>query len=134
MKKFFLLIAVLSFTAGLVPAFAQEPQEPNIPDMAAKQTESMSNMLKLEYYQEFLVDSVLQYNYQQMLDELNLAKKGGASNSESYQVISDKWMDACDKAYEKIFTPEQWAKYLKSQYGKEKKKRDKRISDRVVCK
>ena len=80
--------------------------------------------------QVFFVDSVLQYNYNAMNDAFVEAKKTGASNADTYQAISDQWMDATDQAFERIFTEEQWKKYLKSTYGKEKQRRDKRISER----
>ena len=48
---------------------------------------------------------------------------------ESYQPMLDKWADFFDRSYEKIFTPEQWKRYLKSAAGKEKKKRDIRMAE-----
>ena len=39
-------------------------------------------------------------------------------------------MAATDEAFEKLFTEEQWTKYMKSVYGKEKKRRDKRMAER----
>ena len=40
-------------------------------------------------------------------------------------------MAATDEAFERFFTEEQWKKYMKSSYGKEKIRRDKRMSDRI---
>ena len=89
-----------------------------------------SRIFKLDEVQVFFVDSILQNNYKGLQEEVNLTRKSGASNTETYQIISDKWMNRTDEALEKIFTKEQWGHYLKSSYGKEKKKRDKRIADR----
>ena len=66
-----------------------------------------------------------------MVEEITLTRKTGASNDETFQALSDKWMAATDEALEKVFTEEQWQKYLKSAYGKEKKRRDKRMANRI---
>lgn len=117
--------------AGAAPqAFAQEPQEPDVNQIIDTQLENLTRLLNLDDVQLFFVDSILQYNYPAMMDEVTRARKTGASNSETYQVISDKWMAATDDAFQKIFTEEQWQKYLKSSYGKEKKRRDKRMQER----
>ena len=119
--------------AGSAPrAFAQEPQEPDVNEIIDKQLENLTRMFNLDDVQIFFVDSILQYNYPAMMDEVNRTRKTGASNTETYQIISDKWMAATDDAFEKVFTEDQWKKYLKSTYGKEKKRRDKRISERAV--
>ena len=119
--------------AGSVPqALAQEPQEPDVNQLIDKQLENLTRMFNLDDVQIFFVDSILQYNYPAMMDEVNRTRKTGASNTETYQIISDKWMAATDDALEKVFTEDQWKKYLKSNYGKEKKRRDKRISERTA--
>jgi len=100
--------------------------------MAAKEADKLMLLLELEDYQVFLVDSVLQHDMAAMLEEMENVKKSGASNQESYIVVSDKWLDGIDRAYQKIFSEKQWAKYLKSTYGKEKKKRDKRMDARTA--
>ena len=117
--------------AGAAPqAFAQEPQEPDVNQIIDTQLENLTRLLNLDDVQLFFVDSILQYNYPAMMDEVTRTRKTGASNSETYQVISDKWMAATDEALEKILSEEQWKRYMKSSYGKEKKRRDKRISER----
>ena len=123
-----LLAATLLLCAPL--AQAQEPQQPNVDEIIAKQVDNLTRTFKLDEVQVFFVDSVLQYNYNAMNDAFVEAKKTGASNADTYQAISDQWMDATDQAFERIFTEEQWKKYLKSTYGKEKQRRDKRISER----
>ena len=132
MKRLFFL---LFLTAVLLPAaapraLAQEPQEPNLDEIINNQIENLTRLFKLDEVQVFFVDSILQNNYKGLQEEVNLTRKSGASNTETYQIISDKWMDRTDTALEKIFTEDQWGRYLKSTYGKEKKKRDKRIADR----
>ena len=111
-------------------AQAQEPQQPNVDEIIAKQVENLTRTFKLDEVQVFFVDSILQYNYHAMNDAFEEARKTGASNADTYQTISDQWMGATDEAFERIFTEEQWKKYMKSAYGKEKQRRDKRISER----
>ena len=128
------IFQTLLFAATLllcIPAAqAQEPQQPNVDEIIAKQVDNLTRTFKLDEVQVFFVDSVLQYNYNAMNDAFVEAKKTGASNADTYQAISDQWMDATDQAFERIFTEEQWKKYMKSAYGKEKQRRDKRISER----
>ena len=129
-RKLLILIAAALFFVAAPRSFAQEQQEPDIDQVIQNQLDNLTKMFKLDDVQVFFVDSILTYNYHAMMDEMQEARKIGASNSETFQGISDKWMDATDKAFEKLFTEEQWAKYMKSSYGKEKKRRDKRIEER----
>ncbi len=128
------ILSVLLFAATLLlsapAALAQEPQQPNIDEIIAKQLDNLTRTFKLDEVQVFYVDSILQYNFRALNDEFEETRKGGASNAETFQSISDKWMDATDQAFERVFTEEQWKKYLKSTYGKEKMRRDKRMSER----
>lgn len=124
----FLFAAALLLAAPAV--LAQEPQQPNVDEIIAKQLENLTRTFKLDEVQVFYVDSILQYNFRALNDEFDETRKGGASNAETYQAISDKWMDATDQAFERVFTEEQWKKYMKSTYGKEKTRRDKRMSER----
>ena len=133
MKRFLLptLLSLVLFLAAVPGAFAQEQQEPDIDKLVNTQVENLTKNFKLDEVQVFYVDSILQHNYPAMMEEINQTRKTGASNDETYQALSDKWMAATDEALEKVFTEEQWQKYLKSVYGKEKKRRDKRMQDRI---
>lgn len=129
--KYYSLLFLL--TLSTVALFAQNPNEqkqPSIPEMAASEADNLTKLFDLEYYQTYLVDSILQANMEPMMAELDNVKQSGASNQESYMTVSDKWLDKIDSAFQKIFTEEQWKRYMKSNYGKEKKKRDKRIAKR----
>lgn len=131
MKRiFFLLVSAALVLAAAPAALAQEQQEPDINTIITKQIQNITQSFHLDEVQEFFLDSILNHNYPAMMEELQEARKVGANNSDTFQGISDKWMDATDVALEKLFTEEQWAKYLKSTYGKEKKRRDKRIAER----
>ena len=100
----FLTGALLLFDVS--GAFAQEPQEPDIDKIVSNQIENLTKSFKLDDIQVFFVDSILQYNYPAMMEELNKTKRTGASNDETFQAISDKWMAATDEALEKVFTEE----------------------------
>lgn len=131
MKKIILLIfaaaALMTFPTA---ASAQNIEESEIKELVTKQISNLTNQFQLDEIQEFFVDSILWNNIPAMIEEYEAVKKTGATIQESYQVVADKWSDATDKALEKVFTKEQWSKYLKSSFGKEKEKRDKRIAKR----
>lgn len=128
------LFQILLLTAALllsVPAArAQEPQQPDIDQIIANQIDNLTRTFKLDEVQVFFVDSILQYNYHAMNEAFEEARKTGASNADTYQAISDQWMQATDEAFQRFFTKDQWNKYMKSSYGKEKQRREKRISER----
>ena len=129
-RLFLLLLFATSLLLSAPAAMAQEPQEPNIDEIVARQLENLTRTFKLDEVQEFYIDSILQYNYRAMNDAFMETKKTGASNAETYQAISDDWMQRTDEAFERVFTEDQWKKYLKSTYGKEKQRREKRMSER----
>ena len=112
---------------------AQEPTEPNLDEIINSQVENLAKLYKLDDVQMFYIDSILQYNMRAMMDEIEKARQTGASNASTYEVISDKWLSASDRAFERVFTEDQWKRYMKSSFGKEKKKRDKRISEREAA-
>lgn len=123
------LAALLAFNAPALSA--QEQQEPDIDKIISSAIDYFVKYYEdLDDVQIFLIDSTLQANYPAMMEELDNIRKSGASNDETYLSASDKWMDLTDRAFEKIFTEKQWARYMKSNYGKEKRKRDKRIEER----
>ena len=125
-----LLLAAVALLLATPAAHAQEAQEPDLDKIINTQLDNLTRSFKLDEVQVFFVDSILQHNYRALNEEFEQTRKTGASNADTYQLISDKWMAATDAALERFFTEEQWAKYLKSAYGKEKKRRDKRISER----
>ena len=130
-RTLLILIAAALFFVAAPRTYAQEQQEPNIDEVIQNQLDNLTRMFKLDDVQVFFVDSILQYNFHALTDEFAETRKSGASNSDTYQAISDKWMAATDEAFERFFTPEQWKKYMKSSYGKEKQRRDKRIKERT---
>ena len=121
-----ILYSVILFLAFAISyeASAQEQSEKTAIEYAAEETEIMIDMFDLDDYQAYQIDSMLQVNYGQMLDELDKVQKSGAQNRDMFMNVQDKYLDIIDNAVEQILTESQWAKYMKSQYGREKKQRD----------
>lgn len=122
------LAALLLSTA----AFAQNKEEKDLPTAINDMVEHLATDLKLEDWQCFKMDSTLMYNYTKLNEEVSELRRGGVYNSEIYMRCSDKWTNATDTTFQKlILTPEQWQKYLKSDFGREKRARDKRMALRA---
>ncbi len=134
MRKTFAIIALATLVLTSAEALAQneEPKQKDVPTIAAEAADFLMQVLKLEDYQVFQVDSTLQYNYAGLMAEYDAAKKAGATSVDSYQLIQDKWMNANDTTFFRIFDEKQWAKYLKCSYGRDKKARDKRMKARAA--
>jgi len=117
-------------------AFAQQgPQDEEtelkqMREAIDKQIENYENLLKLEDWQVFYVDSIMTHDYDAMRLELKALQEAKVSNAEAYQRTQDKWMEAAHQAYRKVFNDEQWEKYLKSGAARDKKARDKREAKR----
>lgn len=128
MKKIlFALLSMLFFVS--VNAYAQEQGEQKQPTpegMAAKEADRLADLLKLEYWQVFYVDSTLQHDYAAWQEEVKKLQAARVDNYDLYTITSDKWMEQIDKTYKKFFTPQQWAAYLKSGAAKQQKAREKR--------
>lgn len=128
MKKIlFSLLSMLFFLS--VNAYAQEQGEQKQltpEEMAAKEADRLADLLKLEYWQVFYVDSTLQHDYAAWQEEVKKLQAARVDNYDLYTITSDKWMEQIDRTYKKLFTPQQWAAYLKSGAAKQQKAREKR--------
>lgn len=135
LNKAVVVIAVMMITsAGQAAAQNQQQgqQQPKDPaTMAAEAADYLQGMLSLDDRQVFLVDSTLQFNYSNMVAELEAVRRRGASNTDLYEVVSDKWSEANDTTFAKIFSDEQWKKYMRTPYGKQKRARDKRLAKKA---
>ena len=129
-RMFQILLLAAALLLSVPAAKAQEPQQPDIDQIIANQLDNLTRSFKLDEVQVFFVDSILQYNYRAMNDAFEEARKTGASNADTYQAISDEWMEATDQAFRRFFTEDQWKRYMKSTYGKENQRRAKRMSER----
>ena len=132
MKKIFLaLLSIVTLSA--LSAAAQEPtspedQEKKLLEYIDKEVERYSNLLDLEYWQEYYVDSTLNHNMHAMQDELMGLQKAKVSNSDMYVSVQDRWMENTYNTFKRFLTTEQWEKYLKSGAAREQKAREKRAA------
>lgn len=86
--------------------------------------------LKLEYWQVYYVDSILNHDMKAKEAELKDLKDSKVSNQDLYVAVSDRWNEQIYNSFHKVFNDEQWKKYLKSGAAREKKARDKRAGKR----
>lgn len=128
----YMAVAALFLLLGTAVCAAQqqgEGQEPaNYDQVIEKQVNEMADRYRLDEAQTFKLDTLLQHYVPIYNEEVRRVKAAGASQYSSYQMVLDKWADFLDSEYQKIFTEKQWASYMKSYAGKEKKKRDKRMA------
>lgn len=104
----------------------QQPEQPDVYEMAEIEADRLQRLLDLEDWQTFLVDSTLKHDIPAMIAENDRLRDSKVANSSMYYAVQDKWMEKVDESYKKIFTEEQWAAYLKSGAGKAQKMREKR--------
>ena len=116
----------MSFICASTMAFAQEQEPPDMLEIAENEADRLQRLLELNEGQLFYVDSTLKHDYQAMQEEMMKLRSAKVSNSSMYISVQDKWMEAIDRSYKKIFTEEQWAAYLKSGAAKLQKAREKR--------
>ena len=133
MKIYRLLNVILAFSLSVFAAAAQnqvpqtpEEREKQLLDFVDKEVQRLSDLLELEYWQEFYVDSTLTHDYHAMTEELNSLQKAKVENTDLYVAIQDKWAQQIDDSYKKYFTKEQWDKYWKLGGKKAQAARDKR--------
>lgn len=120
----FIVIARMFFMD--ITAEAQQPEEPDMFEMAEKEADRLQRLLDLEDWQVFYVDSTLKHDYPAMIAEYKELQSSKVSNTSLYQSVNDKWLEKIDATYKRIFTEKQWAAYLKSGAAKAQKARDKR--------
>lgn len=122
-----LSIIFFSVTVNPFSAFAQEPEKQmEIWEQAEAEADRLQRVLDLEDWQVFYVDSTLKHDFPAMMAEYEKLSSSKVANTMLYQTVHDKWMEQIDATYKKIFTPEQWAAYLKSGAAKAQKAREKR--------
>lgn len=131
--KFFGISALLLLS---IFAFAQMPPQNDIEEQKRireaidAQIEDYTELLKLQDWQIFYVDSIMTHDYEQLRLELAELTAAKMSNSEAYIRVQDKWMEQMYQSFRKVFDKDQWVKYEKSGAAREKKNRDKREAKR----
>lgn len=129
--RFLHLTAAFCLLPVLAHAQAQQPQTPEqrekqLLEYIDKEVHRLSDLLELEYWQEFYVDSTLTHDYKAMTEELESLSKAKVENTDLYMAVQDKWMEQIDRTYQRYFTPEQWQKYWKTGGRRAQQARDKR--------
>ena len=133
----FLASAALFSLLFFVTARAQNGQRPS-PEQQERQmleyidreVQRLSDLLDLEIWQEFYVDSTLNHDFHAMYEELNQMQQARVGNADLYQAVQDRWMQSIDDSYRRFFTEEQWKKYWKSGGKRAQAARDKRARRR----
>ena len=130
MKNIFLTVVCL--TISTLSAVAQqnpqspEEQEKKLSEYIQKEVDRLEMTLKLEDWQVFYVDSILNHDYRAMQEEMNSLSSAKVSNYDIYTKASDKWAENIYVAFRKVLNDNQWEKYLKSGAARDKKAREKR--------
>ena len=115
------------FIAGLSSEVMAQTQEPvDIELLAEEEANRYQELLKLEDWQVFYVDSTLKANFNTLQIELEKLHKAKVTNTSLFQKVKDDCWDRIDADFKKWFTEKQWAAYLKSGAAKLQKQREKR--------
>ncbi len=108
------------------PPQTPEQREKQMTEFIDKEVKRLTDMLDLEYWQEFYVDSTLNHDLRARQEEILDMQKARVENSDLYMAVSDKWMEKIDASFKRFFTDEQWEKYWKSGAKRAQKEREKR--------
>jgi hypothetical protein len=123
-------LAVLSALAGPLRAqnrpVTPEQQEKQMMEFIDKEVQRLTQLLDLEYWQEFYVDSTLTHDYHAMDEELMKLRQAKVENTDLYVGVQDKWMEQIDATFRRVFSEAQWKKYWKSGAERAQRARDKR--------
>ena len=131
MKFFGIFLALLLPVAAFSQPAVDEAEEiKQIREAIDKQIDSYTDLLDLEDWQIFYVDSIMTHDYEQMRVEMKSLRDAKISNTDAYIRTQDKWLEQMYVALQKVFNEEQWAKYLKTGAARDKKARDKRAAKR----
>lgn len=130
MKNIFLTVVCLTISALTVFAQQNQPnpeeQEKKLAEYIQKEVDRFEMTLKLEDWQVFYVDSILNHDYRAMQEEMNSLSSAKVSNYDIYTRTSDKWAENIYAAFRKVLNDSQWEKYLKNGAARDKKAREKR--------
>lgn len=132
MKQIRIILSLIALSVPMIlGAQNQAPQTPEqrekqMLEFIDKEVKRLSDLLELEYWQEFYVDSTLTHDYKAMQDEMEDLQKAKVGNTDLYVAVRDKWMQQIYDSYQRFFDERQWKKYLKSGAAREQRARDKR--------
>ena len=114
--NFFRLTCLLAVLSALPIAAQNPPQTPEqkekqLMEYIDKEVKRLTDLLGLEYWQEFYVDSTLTHDYHAMSEEMEKLQSAKVENPDLYIGVQDKWMEQIDATYKRIFNEAQWKKY-----------------------
>lgn len=124
------VLATLSFPCALHAQELGSETDEQLREVIEHQIETYTDLLDLEYWQVFYVDSIMTHDYTAMTAELQELSDSKVTNTEAYERIQDKWAEQMYNAYREVFNDQQWQKYLKAGAARDKKARDKREARR----
>ena len=118
--KTYIALALIALSAMFLcsETKAQQQQGQDVYQRAEEEADRLAELLGLDDWQTFYVDSTLKHDLPAIMEEFNKLNESRVSNADLYQTVQDKWFDQIDATYKKIFTEEQWAAYLKTSGGK----------------
>lgn len=126
----FVFVAVLVASSCFIStfSFAQErsDKEPDWNKIAEDEADRLQNLLDLDDWQVFYADSTLKHDFLAMRAEIDALSKSKVSNRSMYQAVQDKWAEATDASFRRLFTDKQWDIYLKNGAARQQKARAKR--------
>ena len=123
-------LLLLPLWAGAQQPQTEEEELKQMREAIDRTVDNYVNLLDLEDWQTFYVDSILTHDYEAMRQELKDMRDAKMTNTDGYQRVQDKWAEQVYNAFQKVFNEEQWAKYLKTGAARDKKSRDKRAAKR----
>ncbi len=124
--------AVLAVCIGF-PAAAQQQgplspqeQEKKTDEFIQKEIEKYELSLKLEDWQVFYVDSILNHDIRAMQAEIKSLSAAKVNNMDLYTQTQDRWAEQMYHSFRKVLNDEQWTKYLKQGADRDRRAREKR--------
>jgi len=123
-------LLLLPLCLGAQQPMSDEEEQKQLREAIDRTVENYENLLELEIWQSFYVDSILTHDYDAMRLELKALRDAKVSNSDIYLQVQDKWNEQIHNSLSKVFNDAQREKYLKSGAAREKKARDKRAAKR----
>ena len=124
---YILCVAMAFILTGMLTETKAQTQEPlDLELLAEEEANKYQELLKLEDWQVFYVDSTLKANFNTLQFELEKLHKAKVTNTSLFQKVKDACWDRIDADFKKWFTDKQRAAYLKSGAAKQQKQREKR--------
>lgn len=127
----FALLLPICASAQEQQAMDPEKEKKEFQEFIEKTVTKYEELYKLEDWQCFYVDSILSHDYTALKEEMEALGKNKVSTASLYVDAQDKWMEQISNSLKSVFTPEQWAKYLKYGEARAQKERAKRRAKRA---